>query len=110
MKIFNIYQVHRSLLVVGAGIESLELNYGCDGSRHATAAHTLYMDKYGNVCSGRDHGTVVTGACDGSCKRQHDIGSFSLRADEPQVEMTEEVDEYCARCGCFIEDCWGMCL
>lgn len=73
----QIYRQASNLEIVGKEIHSLELNYGCDGKRHAILVTKVFMDNKGNVVHADCLGDVFTGQCDGSCKEQRNLGSFT---------------------------------
>lgn len=78
---FTIYRMKHSLSIKNNEIQSLEVNYGCDGNRHALCITKLYLGEHGITSHGEHIGDVVVGECDDSCKSVENLGGFVLQQE-----------------------------
>lgn len=89
---FTIYRTKSSLSIRHGEIHSLEVNYGCDGERHALCITKVYMDEDGKPINGEHVGDVIVGECDGSCKEVESLGGFVLASEISKVAFEASQD------------------
>lgn len=90
---FGIYKIRSNFKIVGKETHSIELNFGCDGDRHAVCITKVYMDERGKVTYAEKIGDVVTGMCDGTCEKVPILGGFLLHNEVENEEDTKTEDE-----------------
>ena len=75
---FKIYKSCDQHKVVCGEIESLQIDFGCDGFLHALYISRLTRNSNGEVVARKSLGGLHVGKCDGSCRNVDHDGGFLL--------------------------------